>query len=197
MQCNMCEAKGGENEIHPNSENLTKHNGFLNEITFSGDYNSTHLMDLIDYKVYLCEACARSILNNCKIEPTMSRRKFGNEPISKVERSYQEDKNIMAISAWQHSKAFHDAYLSKKCNYSINCPNEAMYSFYLEALEAEEEEGFPAMDAEPTNRCYCEECLIKMKEDIAEYNRKSNNPKDQLGYSGIVKYIDPCLWNFK
>lgn len=194
MQCNMCEAKGGENINHPSEEGLTKHNGHLSEINFQGHYLSTHLMDYRKYSIYLCEACIRNLMDNCKIPPKMLSH-VGNGEFEPTNASYEEDQKIMHDSGWRHSKEYHDAYLNKKCNYSINCPNEAMYSYYLEAIEPEE--GFPGLEAEPTDQCFCEGCLIKMKQDVEDYNFKSNNPKDKLDFSNIVKYIDPSLWNFK
>lgn len=181
MQCNMCEAKGGENENFLEAEGLTKHNGFIRPIEFSGSYHSTHLSDLTNYKISLCEACIRNILNSCKIEPTMT-TSFGNKEIVR-NISFEEDKKQMELSAWIHSKEYQEAYFKKKCNFKIQCPNEALYSIVYPSWED--------LPIQPTKDCFCEECLIKFKEQQI----KLHNPK-KVDFDYIVSYLDPSLWNF-
>lgn len=182
-QCNMCQVKSKDDG------NLTAHNGYISPIEFCGGYHSTHLMDLIKYTINLCEACARNLLDNCSINPSMSYDSNSFNSSVLVPRSYSEDQTLMRLQAWNSSKEYNDAYLNKKCNFKINCPNEALYSIILPA--------FDEYEVEPTNSCFCQECLNIFKPQQEEqYGQYNTKPQRQLDFSHIVGYIDPMLRNF-
>jgi hypothetical protein len=104
--------------------------------TASGNYGSSHLLDMTDYYFSLCEKCLRELFVKCKIKPTISC--LGKE------ESFESDQTRYEYMIWKANGEHGNAYLNGKCNAVKNCENDAIYSEI-------------SFCGELTDNCFCEE----------------------------------------
>lgn len=109
----------------------------LYEQTVFGGYESYHLFDMTAYTFSLCEECLRKMFLQFKIKPVISNLEFGSYPddIPTIEIGdsceWQRDLEAYDYRIWHDNGGHHQAYLNKKCNQKKDCPNNAIYTVWL------------------------------------------------------------------
>ncbi len=116
--CNMC----GERN-RPKGHNEAYSFG-LENVSVSGGYESTGLLDMHTYTFNVCENCLRVLFNQFKIPPKV---KDGFEEID-----FKKDQEYYEYHQWKYSlDGEKEAYKAGLCNTMIKaCPNKAIYSVY-------------------------------------------------------------------
>jgi hypothetical protein len=105
-----------------------------------GGYDSYHLFDATSYTFSLCELCLRKLFIDFKIKPVVSDTDL--DEVDTVETAWEKDLKWYEFRLWEDNGGPEAAYKNGKCNLEKDCPEDAVYSQYI--------------DGEFTIRCACE-----------------------------------------
>ena len=127
--CNLC---GGCMCPEPGSMNEQVPFGLYNA-KVDGGYESYHLFDMTRYTFSFCEKCLRELFIKCKIKPIVSDLGINGNLNSYIitDTEWERDQEAYEYREWIHNGGLHQAYMNKKCNQKKDCPNDAIYTIWL------------------------------------------------------------------